>query len=107
MKNNYDCEVLIIGSGAGGSTIAETLSKQGMDVLMVEEGPNTNIENKIETAADSFSYQWRSGGLNAALGDPIISYAEGRCVGGGTEINSAIILQLLLKQIACNLLLFL
>ena len=90
MKNNYDCEVLIIGSGAGGSTIAETLSNQGMDVLMVEEGPNTNIENKIETAADSFSYQWRSGGLNAALGDPIISYAEGRCVGGGTEINSAI-----------------
>ena len=62
MRNNYDCEVLIIGSGAGGSTIAETLSNQGMDVLMVEEGPNTNIENKIETAADSFSYQWRSGG---------------------------------------------
>ena len=52
MKNNYDCEVLIIGSGAGGSTIAETLSNQGMDVLMVEEGPNTNIENKIEKVSE-------------------------------------------------------
>jgi len=90
MNKNLDCEVLVIGSGAGGSTIAETLTDQGFEVLMVEEGPNTNIENKIEGTVDSFSYQWRSGGLNAALGDPIISYAEGRCVGGGTEINSAI-----------------
>ena len=39
MNKNLDCEVLVIGSGAGGSTIAETLTDQGFEVLMVEEGP--------------------------------------------------------------------
>jgi choline dehydrogenase-like flavoprotein len=33
---------------------------------------------------------WRSGGLMATLGRTPIALAEGRCVGGSTEINSAI-----------------
>ena len=89
-KKTINCEALIIGSGAGGSVIAETLTKSGLDVLMIEEGPHIVPGKSPMTATESFGHQWRSGGLNVALGDPIISYAEGRCVGGGTEINSAI-----------------
>ena len=92
--NNYsqtiDCEVLIVGSGAGGSTVGETLINEGYDVLMIEDGPDTSLGESIQTSIQSFKTQWRSGGLNAAIGSPIISYAEGNCVGGGTEINSAI-----------------
>jgi len=90
-SKTINCEILIVGSGAGGSAVAETLVKEGHDVLMIEEGPYANQNKKIESSIESFTTQWRSGGLNAAIGKPIISYAEGRCVGGGTEINSAII----------------
>ena len=93
-ETTLNCEALILGSGAGGSVIAETLTKSGLDVLMIEEGPHINPEKSPMTATESFSHQWRSGGLNAAIGNPIISYAEGRCVGGGTEINSAIMQKL-------------
>ena len=93
-ETTLNCEALILGSGAGGSVIAETLTKSGLDVLMIEEGPHINPEKSPMTATESFSHQWRSGGLNVAIGNPIISYAEGRCVGGGTEINSAIMQKL-------------
>src|SRR5437868_6717063 len=34
--------------------------------------------------------KYRHGGVNATLGLPPVSYVEGRCVGGGTEINSGL-----------------
>ena len=34
--------------------------------------------------------QYRSGGVTVALGRPSIAYTEGRCAGGGTEINSGL-----------------
>ena len=34
--------------------------------------------------------KYRHRGLSAALGSPAIAYAEGSCVGGSTEINSAL-----------------
>ena len=74
-ETTLNCEALIIGSGAGGSVIAETLTKSGLDVLMIEEGPHIKPEKSPLTATESFSHQWRSGGLNAAIGNPIISYA--------------------------------
>ena len=86
-ETTLNCEALILGSGAGGSVIAETLTKSGLDVLMIEEGPHINSEKSPMTATESFSNQWRSGGLNAAIGNPIISYAEGRCVGGLSLIH--------------------
>ena len=43
-ETTLNCEALILGSGAGGSVIAETLTKSGLDVLMIEEGPHINSE---------------------------------------------------------------
>mgnify|MGYP006392068867 CR=1 FL=1 len=37
-ERHHDCDVLIIGSGAGGATTAATLAEAGHDVLIVEEG---------------------------------------------------------------------
>ena len=85
-----DCEVLVIGSGAGGASVARVLLEAGRDVLMLEEGPFVNAAKAPGSIAASFLELWRGGGLLAALGQPPVAYAEGRCVGGGTEINSAI-----------------
>ena len=35
----YECDVLIVGSGAGGATTAAILAEAGFDVIVVEEGP--------------------------------------------------------------------
>ena len=34
--------------------------------------------------------QYRNGGLTVALGRPSIAYTEGRCAGGGSEVNSGL-----------------
>ena len=84
------CEVLIIGTGAGGASVAAVLAEAGRDVLMVEEGPHVPLDRAPTTLGESMLGLWRGGGLTATLGRPPIAFAEGRCVGGGTEINSAI-----------------
>ncbi|MFP5489716.1 MAG: FAD-dependent monooxygenase, partial [Acidimicrobiia bacterium] len=35
---HHDCQVLVVGSGAGGATTAAILAEAGLDVLVVEEG---------------------------------------------------------------------
>ena len=87
---HLDCDILIIGSGAGGAVVADVLTRAGLDVLMLEEGPYVPSAQAPKTATEAFPKLWRSGGVTAALGPQPVTYAEGRCVGGGTEINSAI-----------------
>ena len=35
---NLECGVVIVGSGAGGATVAAELAEAGVDVLVLEEG---------------------------------------------------------------------
>lgn len=89
-NTRLDADVVIIGSGAGGASVADVLTRAGLDVIMLEEGPSVPAEEAPETSAKAFTVAWRHAGLTAALGRPPIAYGEGRCVGGGTEINAAI-----------------
>lgn len=85
-----EADVVIIGSGAGGASVADVLTRAGLDVVMLEEGGHVPAEAASPLASVAFPQSWRCGGFTAALGTPPIAYAEGCCVGGGTEINSAI-----------------
>ena len=87
---NIVSDVLVIGSGAGGATVASALAERGLEVVLVEEGKFYPANDVPQTATSSMLGMWRSSGLTPAFGNPPIAYAEGRCVGGGTEINSAI-----------------
>ena len=89
-SKNLACEVLVIGSGAGGATVGNELVKAGFDVLILEEGVSAPAENAPATLSESFMKIWRLGGMTLAKGSTLVSYAEGKCVGGSTEINSAI-----------------
>ncbi len=86
-----ESDYLIIGSGAGASSVADFLTNLGLSVLMLEEGENYSKRSNIITATENMSGMWRSTGLTPAFGSPSITYAEARCVGGGTEINSGIL----------------
>ena len=90
INRHHDCDVLIIGSGAGGATTAATLAEAGHDVLIVEEGSWVPQGTVAPFSLEQMDRQYRSGGVTVALGLPSIAYTEGRCAGGGTEVNSGL-----------------
>jgi choline dehydrogenase-like flavoprotein len=85
-----DADVLVIGSGAGGAATAATLAAAGRDVIVVEEGPWIDPDALEPFSLEEMAAKYRHRGLAAALGNPAIAFAEGRCVGGSTEINSGL-----------------
>jgi choline dehydrogenase-like flavoprotein len=87
---HHDCQVLVIGSGAGGATTAALLAEAGADVLVVEEGAWVEQGSLVPFSLDQMDRQYRAGGVTVALGRPSIAYTEGCCAGGGTEINSGL-----------------
>lgn len=85
-----DAEVVVIGSGAGGATTAALLGEAGLDVLLLEEGPWVDQDAVRPFSLAQMDQQYRAGGVTVALGLPSIAYTEGRCAGGGTEVNSGL-----------------
>ena len=85
---DYNAEVVIIGTGAGGSTVAATLAKAGRDVLLLEEGPPSPIQQIEAHSPAAMRSIYRDGGTSVISAQNKIAFVEGRCVGGSTEINS-------------------
>lgn len=80
----------MVGSGPGGAVSACLLAEAGRDVLLVEEGPSLALADTEPFSRDEMRRKYRYGGLGVALGNPSIAYAEGRCLGGGSEVNSGL-----------------
>lgn len=85
------CECLVIGSGAGGALTANYLAGRGRDVLVAEEGPYVRNDAELKGVKDAFPKMWRNGGIMPVFGNCKLIFAEGRCVGGTTMINSGLI----------------
>jgi choline dehydrogenase-like flavoprotein len=66
------------------------LAEAGFDVLVVEEGSWYEQGKVVPFSLDQMERQYRSGGVTVALGLPSVAYTEGRCAGGGTEVNSGL-----------------
>lgn len=83
------CDVVVVGSGAGGAVAAAELAEAGCTVIVVEEGPHHPTESFTGDDFAMVRALYRDGGVTATLGRPPIAYNEGRCVGGSTVINGA------------------
>jgi choline dehydrogenase-like flavoprotein len=81
------CQVLIIGSGAGGGCMAAELAQQGVDVIVLEEGPYYQTKDFSSNPAKMIPMLYRDAGTSLIMGSPSIIFSEGRCVGGSTVIN--------------------
>jgi choline dehydrogenase-like flavoprotein len=83
---SLSCDVAIVGTGAGAGISAELLSRSGLHVVLVEEGPlKTSTDfNQRELEAYSTLYQ-EAGGRKTK--DKAITLLQGRSVGGSTTIN--------------------
>jgi choline dehydrogenase-like flavoprotein len=84
---SLECGALIVGSGAGGATMAAELAEAGVDVVMLEEGGYHPTESFGAGTGRALRTLYRDGGGGMAIGRPSVLYAEGRCVGGSTVVN--------------------
>jgi nucleoside-diphosphate-sugar epimerase/glycine/D-amino acid oxidase-like deaminating enzyme len=83
-------DVLVIGSGAGGAVIAATLAEAGRSVLVIEDGPALDASIEEVHGAEAIQRLFRHGALSPLIGRPSVALVEGRCVGGSTEVNTAL-----------------
>jgi choline dehydrogenase-like flavoprotein len=88
MKKKQSVQALVIGSGAGGAMTAQVLASAGADVLILEEGRRWDTSDYGCNCPEGMGKMYRRGGMTPIMGKVPIGYAEGRCYGGGTEINS-------------------
>ena len=84
---SVDCDVVIVGSGAGGATMAAELAEAGVDVVVIEEGGYHPTESFSADSMRALRTLYRDGGGGMAVGRPSVLFAEGRCVGGSTVVN--------------------
>jgi len=78
-----DCDVCVVGSGAGGGTAAGVLAAAGLDVVVLEAGePATFDGEEIESL-----HRLYLEGAASSTEDQSLDFLAGWCLGGGTTVN--------------------
>jgi len=84
-------DVVIVGSGAGGSVIAARAAQAGLSVLILELGGYQNEADFRQIDSLSLSMWWRQGSMWSDSGQ--MGVLAGSTLGGGTVINSMVCLK--------------
>jgi len=81
-----DCDVVIVGSGAGGGVVAGLLAHAGLDVVVLERGGNPSSRDMTQVEGEMFESLFLDRGMimTDSGSMPILA---GSCLGGGTVIN--------------------
>jgi choline dehydrogenase-like flavoprotein len=88
------CDVVVVGSGAGGAVAALNLVDAGMKVVVIEAGPELVNKNMTRNAPEFLTkYLWDSG-MRFVRGNAYHPTMQGKVIGGSTKINSAIMFKL-------------
>ncbi len=81
-----DCDVVIVGSGAGGGVVAGELTARGKDVIVLEKGGYRNAADFTHEEGDALETMYDAGGLLTSR-DLGLVVLQGATLGGGTVIN--------------------
>ena len=91
---SHGCDVVVVGSGAGGATVATHLAEAGYRVTILEEGPYIRRDDYQHfTPTQTLRRLFREAGMLAALGlgqTPLISLTVGRAVGGSSLLTGGV-----------------
>ena len=83
-----ECDVVVVGSGAGGAPVAKVLAERGHAVLVLEEGQHFTRLDFDGRPLAMLQKAYRKHGLTVAYGNTAIPIPVGAGVGGTTLINS-------------------
>lgn len=83
-----ECDVVVVGTGAGGAVVAKELAEKGCAVLLLEEGKYWTRKDFSGHLVDATKNFYRNRGLTFALGNTLIPVLMGRMVGGSTAVNT-------------------
>jgi choline dehydrogenase-like flavoprotein len=83
-----ECDVVVVGSGAGGAVAAAALAEAGLEVLVLEAGDHYSRDNYPADRLEAVTELYRDAGLTIAAGRPPIPVPVAKTVGGTTVINS-------------------
>ena len=83
-------DVVVVGSGAGGATVAAELAEAGFSVVVIEEGGYFTHKDFKYDPIEMIKKLYRDAGTGVIQGKPPIVFTEGRCVGGSTVINGGL-----------------
>jgi len=81
-----ECDVCVVGSGAGGGTAAGVLAAAGLDVVVLESGDYYDDEDFDGGELEGYGRMYMYGG-GAATHDQSVGLLAGSCLGGGTTVN--------------------
>ncbi|MEO6773630.1 MAG: GMC family oxidoreductase N-terminal domain-containing protein [Kofleriaceae bacterium] len=83
-----ECDVVVVGTGAGGAVVGRELAEAGLAVVFVEEG---RYFDRTQFTGRGFEMQqklYRRGGATFSIGNVGIPIPLGQTVGGTTTVNS-------------------
>ncbi len=83
---SLEADVVVVGTGAGGGTVAETLARSGLQVIMLEEGPLKTSSQFDMQEAPAYRDLYQEG-TGRATKDGGMVILQGRSVGGSTTVN--------------------
>ncbi|MFN2562098.1 MAG: FAD-dependent oxidoreductase [Jatrophihabitans sp.] len=89
MDGPLEVDVVVVGSGAGGSVVAAELAEAGLSVAVLEEGDHHRTEDFTTATLDMLRLLYRDAGASSTLSRTPVQFSEGRCVGGSTTVNGA------------------
>ena len=81
---DIDCDVVVIGTGAGGAVVGRELAERGLAVVFVEEGEHYRRDAFDGSLLRAHQRFYRAA---VSLGNVAIPIFIGRLVGGSTAIN--------------------
>lgn len=84
--SRLECDVAIVGTGAGGAVAAETLANAGLQVVMIEEGPLRTREHFRMREDEAYAELYQDIAARATR-DGSVTIMQGRAVGGTTVVN--------------------
>jgi choline dehydrogenase-like flavoprotein len=83
-----ECDVVVIGTGAGGAVVARELAEAGVAVVMIEEGAYFDRSDFTGRPFELQQKLYRRGGATFSVGNIAIPIPLGQTVGGTTTVNS-------------------
>ncbi len=81
-------DVVVVGSGAGGAAAAWALAREGLSVVVLEEGGYYTTQDFQGPPFERVLKLYRDAGTTLAFGVPPIPLPLGKAVGGTTVVNS-------------------